>query len=318
MLLKPLIGLALAAVAVAKEVVYYWDIGYVSANPDGKADRQVIGVNGAWPPPPIHVSLNDTLVIETRNSLNEPTTLHAHGMYQNGTNYMDGPFMTTQCGIAPGKNMTYRIPITQTGTFWIHGHYGAQYVDGIRAPLILHSPDEPHRYDEDVVLTLEDWYHKQTSDLLKQYLSWKNPTGAEPMPDGALVGSTGGDKQKVLKFEPGKTYRIRLINMSALAMFHFSIEGHRMRVIEVDGEDTEEKEVGNVILAAAQRTSVLVTALNATDSNYVFHADMYTDMMHAAHGNTNNNATGLIQYKEGASVKRDDAIDWSPFKDADL
>ncbi|KAJ1943273.1 ferroxidase fet3, partial [Kickxella alabastrina] len=62
MLFKSLAGLVLAAAAVAKDVTYYWDIGYVTANPDGKLERQVIGVNGVWPPPPLHVSLNDTLV----------------------------------------------------------------------------------------------------------------------------------------------------------------------------------------------------------------------------------------------------------------
>lgn len=311
-------GTLLAATCLAKEVKYYWDIGYVQANPDGQMDRQVIGVNGHWPPPPLHVTLNDTLVIETRNSLEAPTTLHAHGMYQNGTNYMDGPFMVTQCGIPPGQNMTYRIPITQTGTYWIHSHYGAQYVDGIRAPLILHNPEEPQEYDEDIVLPLADWYHDQASDLLKEFLSWRNPGGAEPVPQGALIDNVGGKTLKHLKFAPGKTYRIRLINMSALAMFHFSIEGHKMRVIEVDGVDTEPKEVGNVILAAAQRTSVLVTALDSADNNYVFHADMDTDMFDAIPADLNYNSTGVIEYEKGAPLKRDKEVDWSAFRDIDL
>ncbi|KAJ2762530.1 ferroxidase fet3, partial [Coemansia nantahalensis] len=257
-----------AASAVAKDVVYHWDIGYVTANPDGLMERRVIGVNGAWPPPELHVTLNDTLVVEVRNSLDAPTALHAHGLFQNETNYMDGPFMVTQCGIPPGANMTYRIPVAQTGTFWIHAHYSAQYVDGIRAPLILHNPAEPHAYDEEIVLPLADWYHDQSADLLKEFLSWRNPGGAEPVPRSALVGNVGGRNTKTLAFSPGKTYRLRLINMSALAMFHFSIDGHTMRVIEVDGIDTEPMEVGNVRLAAAQRVSVLVTALDSADANY--------------------------------------------------
>jgi hypothetical protein len=36
-------------------------------------------------------------------------------------------------------------------------------------------------------------------------------------------------------FVPGKTYRVRLINMSALAMFIFSIDNHTMDIIEVEG-----------------------------------------------------------------------------------
>ncbi|KAJ1882410.1 ferroxidase fet3 [Coemansia sp. RSA 1722] len=303
--------------ALAKDVKYYWDIGYVEAAPDGFS-RQVIGVNGAWPPPPIYASLNDTIIVETRNSLDVPTTLHAHGLYHNGTNYMDGPYMITQCGIPPGANMTYRYEIKQTGTYWIHSHYGAQYVNGLRAPLIINDPDEPYDYDEDIVLTLDDWYRDDAEDLLKSFLSWKNPGGAEPVPNGALIGSEGGDNIHTIKFEPGKTYRIRLINMSALAMFHFSIDGHKMRVIEVDGVTTEEQEVGNIRLSAAQRTSILVTALNSTDSNFVFHADMDTDMFDSIPDGLNYNSTGIIQYADGAPLKQVDSIDWSPFQDIDL
>lgn len=46
--------------------------------------------------PPVEVTIGDTLVMNVHNSLNEPTSLHAHGQFQNGTNYMDGPVMVTQ------------------------------------------------------------------------------------------------------------------------------------------------------------------------------------------------------------------------------
>ena len=45
----------------------------------------------------------------------------------------------------------------------------------------------------------------------------------------------GFNDRTSLSFQPGRTYRLRLINTSALAMFWFWIEGHDMRVIEVDG-----------------------------------------------------------------------------------
>lgn len=36
-------------------------------------------------------------------------------------------------------------------------------------------------------------------------------------------------------FAPGKTYRLRVINMSGFATFYFDIDGHDMDIIEVDG-----------------------------------------------------------------------------------
>jgi iron transport multicopper oxidase len=36
-------------------------------------------------------------------------------------------------------------------------------------------------------------------------------------------------------FKRGKTYRLRLINMSGIALFNVYIDGHDLEVIEVDG-----------------------------------------------------------------------------------
>ena len=73
---------------------------------------------------------------------------------------------------------------------------------------------------------------------------------------------------------PGKTYRLRLINMSALAMYHFWIEGHDMRIIEADGVDTQELPVDAITISVAQRYSILVTARNDTAQNWGIHANM--------------------------------------------
>jgi iron transport multicopper oxidase len=45
----------------------------------------------------------------------------------------------------------------------------------------------------------------------------------------------GYNENATITFVPGKTYRLRVINMSALAMFHFYIDGHDIRIIEADG-----------------------------------------------------------------------------------
>ena len=40
--------------------------------------------------------------------------------------------------------------------------------------------------------------------------------------------------------QPGKTYRLRIVNTSAFAAFFFWIDGHDMRIIEADGVRTIE------------------------------------------------------------------------------
>lgn len=41
-------------------------------------------------PPPLHVTIGDTIVINAHNQLDVPTALHSHGMFQNGSVWMDG------------------------------------------------------------------------------------------------------------------------------------------------------------------------------------------------------------------------------------
>jgi iron transport multicopper oxidase len=81
-----------------------------------------------------------------------------------------------------------------------------------------------------------------------------------------------------INFLPGKTYRLRIINTSALAMFYFWIDGHDMRIIEADGTDLQEAPTNMIALTVAQRFSVLITARNDTSNNWAIHADMDADM----------------------------------------
>lgn len=87
-------------------------VGWVTANPDGAFDRPTIGVNGQWPLPLISATVGDRLILNVHNELgNASTSLHFHGLFQNGTNYMDGAVGVTQCAIAPGSSFTYDIKV---------------------------------------------------------------------------------------------------------------------------------------------------------------------------------------------------------------
>jgi iron transport multicopper oxidase len=56
--------------------------------------------------------------------------------------------------------------------------------------------------------------------------------GSSPSPVTAAVGF---NENSTLSFEPGKTYRLRIVNTGAFAAFFFWIDGHQMRIIEADG-----------------------------------------------------------------------------------
>lgn len=123
-----------------------------------------IGVLGCWQllyrPPPIEINYGDTLLVHATNKLDVNTAVHHHGMFFNATSWFDGAVGVTQCGIPPGETFTYEVDTlsgNQTGTYWYHSHFGGQYADGMRAPLIIHAQPEVHAYDEEYTVSLYDW-----------------------------------------------------------------------------------------------------------------------------------------------------------------
>jgi hypothetical protein len=106
-----LLSLQLLTVSAAT-VTYNWDVDWVSVSPDGIV-RPAVGINGQWPCPSINANVGDRVVINLKNNLhNETTAIHFHGIYQKGSNQMDGPAMVTQCPVPPGSCKLFcRIPI---------------------------------------------------------------------------------------------------------------------------------------------------------------------------------------------------------------
>ncbi|KAJ3048017.1 hypothetical protein HK097_010963, partial [Rhizophlyctis rosea] len=276
----------LAASASSAVVTHNFDVGYVSnVNADGLKERRVISVNGVWPPLPIEANIGDTITINVKNSLDTVTGLHSHGIFQNKTNWMDGAIGVTQCGIPPGSSYTYNYTVNQHGTYWYHSHFMGQYVDGFRAPLIVHPVKEAYEYDEDWIVAVSDWYFQEYPEIMKSFLSLWNPTGLEPSPDSntllVLNRTTSGFQyiqSKSITFSPNKTYRIRFINMSAFAQFHISIIGHEMEIIEVDGIDVNRTKSDGFDMTIAQRYSVLVRGRNETNVNWGIRVDMDTSV----------------------------------------
>ena len=66
----------------------------------------------------------DGFHVEVVNQLSVPTSIHGHGLIL--PNLMDGVPFVTQNPIAPGDSFRYDFPLKQSGTYWMHSHYGLQ------------------------------------------------------------------------------------------------------------------------------------------------------------------------------------------------
>lgn len=107
--------------------------------------------------------------------------------------------------------------------------------------------------------------------LIAKFLSVTNPTGAEPVPNAALMNDT---QNLEVAIQPGKTYLFRVVNMGAFAAQYLWFEDHTMKIVEVDGIYTEPAEAEMIYLTAAQRYSFLITAKDNTDRNMAFVGSM--------------------------------------------
>jgi len=107
----------------------------------------------------------DGFHVEVVNQLKVPTSLHWHGLIL--PNLMDGVPFVTQDPIAPGKSFRYDFPLKQSGTYWMHSHYGLQEQVYNSAPLIIWTPEERAKADRQVVVMLSDFSFTPPEQILK-------------------------------------------------------------------------------------------------------------------------------------------------------
>ncbi|KAG1888613.1 Cupredoxin [Suillus subluteus] len=145
-------------------------IGNKFITPDG-FERSATLVNSIFPGPLIAAQKGDDFAIEVVNELKDEsmflsTSVHWHGLFENGTNYADGTSFVTQCPIAQNHSF-YTLSLLRTrqapsGIIVIIP--SNMKCDGLRGPLVIYDLQDPLAYMYDVdnastIITLSDWYH---------------------------------------------------------------------------------------------------------------------------------------------------------------
>lgn len=300
----------------AETHTWYFQTTWVDGNPDGVFERKVMGFNNTWPLPTLRVKQGDRVQLYLNNGFDDRnTSLHFHGLFQNGTSQMDGPEMVTQCPIAPGDTMLYNFTVPeQVGTYWYHSHTSGQYGDGLRGVFIIEEKDGkyPFEFDEEVVLTVGEWYHDTADVLIPKFLNRYNPTGAEPIPQNTLFNNTRNNTWHV---EPNKTYFVRIINVGGFVSQYLYMEDHEFEIVEVDGIYVEKNSTSMIYITVAQRYGVLIHTKNETDKNYAFMNKIDDDMLDVIPKDLILNSTNYIIYDEEADKPDEYMVDELDFFD---
>ncbi|KAI0261865.1 multicopper oxidase 2A [Gloeopeniophorella convolvens] len=294
---------------------YNFTVALANGAPDG-VNKTMLVVNGIFPGPTIEANQGDRLIVTVQNNLPNATSIHWHGLFQNGTNWYDGTSGITECGIPPGQSLTYNFTFGEfSGTTWWHA-LSTQYTDGITGALIVHptakNPPTLPAYDGEIMVQMADLYHDPSQVLLVDYLSpfgIQGTQGNEPVSDGGTINGLGqysaagsGGSYFDYTVERGKTYRLRLVNSGSFASIRFSVDNHPLTLIEADGTLLEPTQVAGVTIAVAQRYSVLLHANQTSNLNGTFwmRATVQSDMFTYDQPGQNNDIRGVIRYSDGA------------------
>ncbi|KAK7682785.1 laccase, multicopper oxidase, benzenediol:oxygen oxidorectuctase [Cerrena zonata] len=266
------LGLSLGAFAAVGPVA---DIHIVDASiaPDGFS-RPAVLAGGSFPGPLITGKKGDAFKLNiiddlTNEDMLKSTSIHWHGFFQKGTNWADGPAFVNQCPITTGNAFLYDFQVPdQAGTYWYHSHLSTQYCDGLRGAFVVYDPVDPHKAlydvdDETTVITLADWYHTLARQIVGVAV-------ADTTLINGLGRNTNGPSDAalaVINVTKGKRYRFRLVSISCDPNYVFSIDGHNMTIIEVDGVNSQPLNVDSIQIFAGQRYSFVLNA-NQNVGNY--------------------------------------------------
>ncbi|SCU96426.1 LANO_0E13476g1_1 [Lachancea nothofagi CBS 11611] len=307
--------IAVAAQSVLAETrVYNWTTGWGTYNVDGGMERPVITCNGEYPWPDVRVKKGDRLEVYLNNGFDDRnTSLHFHGLFQNGTNQMDGPPMVVQCPLGPGDTFLYNFTVDDNvGTYWYHSHSKGQYQDGMRAAFVIEDDDIPYDYDEDVVLQIGEWYHEVADELNEAFMSLYNPTGAEPIPQNLIMNST---RNMTWEVKPDTTYLLRIANTGGFVSQYIWIEDHEMEVVEVDGIYTEKNTTNMLYITTAQRYAVLIHTKNDTSKNFAIMQKFDDTMLDLIPDDLQLNTTNYMVYNSSAPLPEQNVVDELDFLD---
>lgn len=169
-------------------------------------------------------------------------------------------------------------------------HRAAGGFGGLRVNSRLLIPVPYADPEDDYTVLIGDWYSKSHTELRK-YLDAGRPLAR---PDSVLInGQTGKGKdvKPLFTMKPGKTYKYRICNVGLKNSLNFRIQGHQMKLVEMEGSHTVQNTYDSLDVHVSQCYSVLVTADKDPRDYYMVASTRFTKSVLTA--------TGIIRYANG-------------------
>ena len=213
--------------------------------------------NGSAPGPLLRVRQGETLRVAVQNELDDPTTVHWHGLRL--PNAMDGVPHVTQPPIAPrGGAFDYAFACPDAGTFWYHPHASShvQVEMGLYGALIVDEPSPPP-VDRDLLWVLDDWRLRRDGSISTDFGAMFDAAHAGRLGNTVTLNGSLPDRIEVLA---GERIRLRLLNVANARIFALRFTGHAPTVVAHDGMPCTPyaPEGGLVLLGPGMRADLIL------------------------------------------------------------
>ncbi|CAA6656225.1 unnamed protein product [Spirodela intermedia] len=268
--------------------------------------KSILTVNGQFPGPTLYAHHGDTVVVRVLNRADQNITLHWHGVKQPRNPWSDGPAYITQCPIKPGAEFTYKLVFSnEEGTVWWHAHSDWARATVHGAIVIYPKPGSSFpffRPDEHLPVILGEWWKRDVNDVLTEMLQ----TGGAPnVSDAFTINGQPGDLYPcskggkimsliVIAVENGKRYLLHVVNAALNEELFFSIAGHPVTVVGVDGTYTKPFPTDYIMITPGQTMDLLLEANQCSSTAYYMAARAYSSSAAVPFDNTT--ATAVLEY----------------------
>jgi len=204
--------------------------------------------------PELRVRQGEQISVLLRNGLDEPTTIHWHGIRL--PNAVDGVPFLTQPFVHKGETFDYIFTPPDAGTYWYHPHCNSlvQMSRGLGGLLVVEEARDPG-YDADIALNLRDWRLGPDGQLDNLFV----PRQA------ARAGTFGTLRTANWRQEPtydapgGGLVRLRLAATDVTRVYRLGLEGAEAVVVALDGNPLGSPQApGKEALAPGQRMDLVV------------------------------------------------------------
>jgi FtsP/CotA-like multicopper oxidase with cupredoxin domain len=262
----------------------------VDRNPDPKiveidltaklADVQIDGktvhawtYDGGIPGPLIKTRVGDRVIVHFKNELDEPTTVHWHGVRV--PIEMDGVPDISQPEVKKGESFTYDFVVRDAGLYWYHPHVmsAAQVGYGLYGALLVEDPADGVNVEDQVTLVLSD-------------IGFDAKGRLEPADSGGSAGMVfgregdyvlvNGRRHPVLKARPGAPQRWRIVNTAKSRFFYLDLDGQPFTVIGSDGGIQERSVTTDILLVTpGERVDVIVNPKGKAGAPLTLRAMLY-------------------------------------------